>query len=243
MALKSLLSAAMPATNVLSHWYALFDSGHFSSSDFYDSIEAELKARKLPQLKSSRPEFHEGGALSDKRVYLRLERERYAFDVCAAPFGTGYFFSLRLIEKPRSIGAFTVILVLSLLVFGFLWSRISFFQILIGAAICIAVSAFILWAIREMGSDPSKPAQGAETSDVDSFVLNAVVIGPLYERVRRDTYHRYDTRLLFQSVVPEIVKRKAADLTAQGGVSLVDAYEFSPLLGEIYRAVKIESGK
>ncbi|HTQ95417.1 MAG TPA: hypothetical protein VMH89_01350, partial [Candidatus Acidoferrum sp.] len=67
----------------------------------YRSVEDELKARKVPGLRISRVEYHEGGLLSDKRTYLRLARERFAFDVCAAPFGRAYFFSLRFVEVPR----------------------------------------------------------------------------------------------------------------------------------------------
>src|SRR3989442_1304322 len=93
-------SPAQPE-NMLSHWYTVTDGIQFSAQDFFAKIEAELKARKLPQLKMSRVEYHEGGILSDLRVYLRLARERYAFDICAAPFGREFFFSVRLIEKPR----------------------------------------------------------------------------------------------------------------------------------------------
>lgn len=48
-------------------------------------------------------EFSEGGLLSVKRDYLRLMRERLVFDICAAAFGTGYFFSFRFIEFPPGV--------------------------------------------------------------------------------------------------------------------------------------------
>jgi hypothetical protein len=75
-----------PPDSVLSHWYAFIDGVHFSAKDFYESIEDELAARKIPRLKSTRPEFFEGTVLSDKRIYLRLARERGVFEPRAAPF-------------------------------------------------------------------------------------------------------------------------------------------------------------
>lgn len=226
-----MLPAARPASNILSHWYSLYESGQFSSSVFYDSVEAELKSRKLPHLKSSRPEFHEGGFASDKRVYLRLERERYAFDVCAAPFGTGYFFSLRLVEKPRSWLSFIAALFLLLAANGMSDGRPGFFTY---AVLAIAVIMGIVYFANSV-SHPNKE----EPFDSDSFILNMAIVGPLYERARADTYYRYDTRLLFQSVVADVVKRKVAEVTAQNGVSLLEAYDYSPLLGGTYKAVKI----
>ncbi len=80
----------------------------------------ELAARRLQQLKTSRVEYHEGEVLSDKRIYLRLARERYSFDVCAAPFGEGYFFSLRFVQVPRGgwFKIFAALFIAWLLLFG-----------------------------------------------------------------------------------------------------------------------------
>jgi hypothetical protein len=243
MSPQSMQPAARPATNVLSHWFSLFDRGHFSSAEFYDSIEAEIAERKLPKLRASRPEFHEGGALSDKRVYLRLERERYAFDICAAPFGTGYFFSYRMIEKPRSRLAF-VLIVAVLVVLGALVMRSGFnwMEVLIGILGIVLVVRIVMRLNAMMAQNDAAKAVHVLVGEgqFDSAVLNIAVVGEWYERVRADTYHRYDTRLLFQTLVPEIVKRHVVRLTSGGGVALVDAYEYSPLLNETYRAVKIE---
>jgi len=44
-------------------------------------------------------EFHEGGALSAKREYLRVLRREHIFDICAAPYGNGFFISWWLGEE------------------------------------------------------------------------------------------------------------------------------------------------
>lgn len=242
MAMKSFLSSARPADSILSHWYSLFESGQFSSSAFYDSIEAELQARRLPRLRSSRPEFHEGGVASDKRVYLRLERELYAFDVCAAPFGTGYFFSLRLVEKPRSyarlIACLAVLLVLSrlLTILSGQFEQGSLVFYVFGV---LALGVYLVVRMMKSDARPPTPLESGGGFDLDAFILNTAWIGDIYERTRVDTYYRYDTRLLFETIIADVVKRKVAELTSQNGVSLVGGYEYTPFVGGAYQAVKI----
>ena len=88
---------------VLEHWIAFAQGFQLSSSEFYDSVERELKTMEVPGLEMGRVEFAEGSILSDKRTYLRMVRERLVFDVCAAPFGKTYFFSCRFAEIPAVI--------------------------------------------------------------------------------------------------------------------------------------------
>jgi hypothetical protein len=85
-------------TPPLQHWIAFIDGFHYAPSEFYDAVEKELKARQVPGMDMSRIEFAQGGILSDKRLYLRMMRERLTFDVCAAPFGTSFFFSCRMAD-------------------------------------------------------------------------------------------------------------------------------------------------
>ena len=103
---------------VLNHWIAFLDGFNYSPQEFYAAVEKNLAARKVPSMDISRVEFSEGGALSDKRIYLRMIRERLAFDVCAAPFGTGYFFSCRSVYAPAVVTLWHVLGVL--LFFGLL---------------------------------------------------------------------------------------------------------------------------
>lgn len=94
--------------NVLSHWYTPVPNFSMSTKEFYDKVEAELKAQQVPGLDISRPEISEGGIFSAKRQYLRLTRGDLIFDICACPFGVNYFFSCRMAAKPP-VGAKGVI--------------------------------------------------------------------------------------------------------------------------------------
>lgn len=201
--------------NVLSHWYVLTDGIQFSAQDFYGSVEDELAARKVPRLKSTRVEFSEGGLVSDKRTYLRLARERYAFDVCAAPFGTGYFFSLRLVEKPRSWLQLFALGVLLLI----LWNvgQRAYYEIRqnfwwVFSFVAMAVAGW--WIVKQQRDQTGaaalpKPAADAamfpaEMPDFDAFLLNLAVIGDWYERIRKDTDHRHDTQLIYHTLISDI---------------------------------------
>src|ERR1041385_5842009 len=84
----------------LNHWIASAEGFNYSPKAFYDELKARLDERKVPDLTQEQIEFAEGGLLSDKRTYLRIQRERLLFDICAAPFGTGFFFSCRTVRLP-----------------------------------------------------------------------------------------------------------------------------------------------
>src|ERR1039458_5798013 len=88
---------------ILDSWIVFADSFSLPPQEFYAAIEKEMNARKIPSMEISREEFSEGGLLSDKRIYLRLFRERLALYTCAAPFGTGYFFSCRTVYVPALV--------------------------------------------------------------------------------------------------------------------------------------------
>src|SRR3954452_17330279 len=95
------------------HWHTLIDGFSTSALDFYELVEAGIARRQIPDLKISEVEWKESGLGSGKRVYLRVSREGLNFDICAAPFGTGYFFSWWLARIPRV-----------LFDFGFLFSAV-----------------------------------------------------------------------------------------------------------------------
>jgi hypothetical protein len=232
---------------VLEHWYAFVDGCQFSSREFYDAVEAELVEREIPHLNVSRPEFFEGSALSDKRTYLRLSRERFAFDICAAPFGTGYFFSMRFVEKPRG-GLVQLLLALTLLAVATggvikLSESIKDFRWYLVPALLVLLIYLYVKRVTEVNQDSAagRPAAPKEVPDFDSFLLGLPIIGEWYERRRKDTYFRHDTRLLYHSVVSSVVKKKAEEATAAKGVRLVRQYTYSPIFGELYKAKPSES--
>lgn len=201
--------------------HALVPDYQGSVSGFYESIEKELEARKVPGLEMSRIEFAEGGLLSAKRVYLRVRRERLIFDICSSPFGTSWFFSYRsgFIPFSWSIWQFVFLLaVLSLLyllyplVFGLLWGSVVFGLTVIGGLV-------LLNAIASSGNN-----------DLDSKLLKIPILGSLYEVFfRPDTYYRKDSRIMYQELLKLVVETQVKDETAEAGIENVAFTETLPL--------------
>lgn len=204
-----------------------------STDEFYQSIEKELKSRQVPGLEMSRIEFSEGGLLSDKREYLRMSRERLVFDICAAPFGTAYFFSCRFAEIPSMVRLWQLLVLLAV------WGVFAFFSLaactrLFGALTIvvwpvgwIVLTAFAIYLLRN--------AVTMGLRDLDAFLINSP-FGPIYERwFRRETYYRQDTRLMYCDTVNAVVKGLVEEITAAKGVKLVQFNEYNPILGELYK--------
>lgn len=221
--------------DVLNHWIAFADGFSTSPSEFYAGLEKEVADRQVPSMQMSRIEFPEGGLLSEKRIYLRMLRERLVFDVCAAPFGNGFFFSCRTAEIPIAIqwwhwpvfagGALLAISItwyaLARMTGSFFWS-VTLLVVLLGTSI---------YSIR------NAVALGLE--DLDATLIKTPVFGPIYEVVfRRESYHRIDSRMCYLEVVPMVVKKLAEDTTAAKGVKLTRQYELAPVLGELYKPVR-----
>jgi hypothetical protein len=197
--------------DVLSHWYTLVDHFNISCKDFYAGIERELTLHKVPDLKISRVIFSEGGFLSANREYLRMKRERLVFDICAAPFGTSYFFSMRFAELPQGAPWWRWIpIVGSLALIGKLWvlpSDYGIIQPIIGTIVVLVLLCLILSIIGKPGEE---------------------------------TYYRQDTRLMYLEVVDAVVKQKIAEFTSAHGIHLLNIRRHSPLMDDLYRTTHFD---
>jgi hypothetical protein len=217
---------------VLQHWIAFAEGFQLSSSEFYDSVERELKAREVQGMEMARVEFAEGGILSDKRTYLRMVRERLVFDVCAAPFGNSFFFSCRFAEIPAVIKLWQLVVVLvSFAAIVILAWRIAGF--IPGTLLLFAALTLLIYTLRN--------AVAMGLRDLDASLIKSPVFGPIYERFfRKETYYRQDTRLMYLETVSRLVKQLTEDAVAAKGVKLTRQYEQAQILGELYKRVKPE---
>ncbi len=87
------IKGAFRKKTILSHWHHRFETPPFSSQEFYQGVKELLVTKEMRHVASSSITYSEGGILSPNREYLRIQYEDFAFDLCAAPFGTGYFVS------------------------------------------------------------------------------------------------------------------------------------------------------
>src|SRR5688572_12043324 len=119
--------SAAPLDAVMSHWSKLFENFQTSPLPFYDSVEAAIARREIPDVAMERVEYKEGGLISARREYLRVKRGKHAFDVCAAPFGTGFFFSTWLVEVPVLSGLHKLLIFMGMFFVFMVFASWSFF--------------------------------------------------------------------------------------------------------------------
>lgn len=86
------------------NWSHLFANMQHDPEDFYKLVEANLAERQVPDFKTDRKTFKQGGLLSYSRIYLEVSRGDFIFHICAAPWGTGFFFSSWTRKKENTIG-------------------------------------------------------------------------------------------------------------------------------------------
>lgn len=214
---------------VLSHWIAFVESFSLAPQEFYQLIERALAQRKIPGLEISRVEYGEGGLLSDQRIYLRMIRERLAFDTCAAPFGTGFFFSCRTVYSPAVLRWWHLLVVLV-----FFNLTLGVLTQLLGYSFAILAQLTLILAIIQVFRNSAV----AKVADIDATLMKIPVVGPVYERwFRKETYYRQDTRLVYLETVTKLVQELAEEITAAKGVKLVRQFQTAPVFGELYKPV------
>jgi len=92
-----------PAKVIISNWSHYFEDISFSSDDFYLTIKQLVESRKFPDVSVRQINLLQGTWLLAERQYLRVRRRRLIFDICAAPYGTGFFVSWWLGENPSAL--------------------------------------------------------------------------------------------------------------------------------------------
>ena len=221
--------------DVIEHWYALVPGFSTSGKEFYTGIENELKSREVPGLDIAYVDFAEGGIMSGKREYLRMTRERLVFDICAAPFGTAFFFSCRFAQIPAVIKLWQLLVVL---VGAFMATMLAlrYAGLILGGLLLVAGVIFFIYLLRN--------AVALGLKDLDTSLINSPVFGPIYENwFRKETYYRHDTRLMYLDTVNAVVKAKVEEVTGAKGIKLVRFMEHSPILGELYKPTSVSLPK
>src|SRR5579862_2643000 len=218
----------------IAHWHQLLENFHTSSLEFYSSLEAAIKARSVPELHSARIEHKEGGLASAKREYLRMHRGKHAFDICAAPFGTGFFVSWWFTEPPLKFAFLYLI--------GFLFGLLIIVNVAyaIGLAVGMSTSGFtsgflygaifvffgvplLLWVLGNAVRNGSIRGE--------STLLAIPLIGWLYEKIFAPaTFYAMDTAIMYQKAVHSAVREVIECMTADKGVRALSEEEWKPIM-------------
>lgn len=214
-------------SHVLRHWYAYVEDFSTSPREFYAAIEAEIFRRELPKVELTYLNRSEGSLLaSPRRLYLRLRQADTLFDLCAAPFGSGFFFSFRVSALPFRFGVVDVLTVLFVLGFGGLYLVRTFG--LLGGGVLLVLLLSLLAAT--LWSSPRVQAGGP-----DDLLLSLRVVGPLYYHFfRARTLYREDATLVYLQAVERIFRRQVDELTLAHGVKLSRTFDYDQVLGGAY---------
>jgi hypothetical protein len=206
-------------------WLFSADGFDFDAQEFYSLVEKNLASRKIPGMEISRVEFAEGGLMSNQHLYLRLMRERFAIDTCAAPFGSHYFFSCRFVHVPALVRLWHI--VAAILFFGLVFNLLIKPLGFVFAVIAVVGLLFAIVGVLR---------NAVAFTDLDTLLLKIPVVATIYENwFRMETYYRIDTRTLFKKILPDLIKVAAEEITAAKGIKLVRQSEPPPILAELYR--------
>jgi hypothetical protein len=184
-----------------------------SPLEFYAAVENAFRKIKVPGLKIDREEIAEGSFLSDKRIYLRLMRERLAFYICAAPFGTRYFISCRSAYVLPAVKFWHVAAVLAVIGIAFLTLAHLLDAVFVGLAMLSLILATIL-RFRNVLT--------LRLQNVDALLLEIPVVSQIYQMYfRKETYYRIDMRSMYLETIPKVVWELVDDVTGAKGIKLV----------------------
>jgi len=86
-----------------SNWNTLIDSFEYSTEEFYVKFKKEMLSHGVSGITASDISLKEGNVFSPRRRYIRVRWKEYQYDICAAPFGSGFFISWWLLYK-NSLG-------------------------------------------------------------------------------------------------------------------------------------------
>jgi hypothetical protein len=211
--------------DILDYWIHSADGFSMSPQEFYANVEQQMEARKIPGMEITRQEFAEAGMLSDKRLYLRLMRERLAITTCAAPFGKVFFFSCRTVYVPALVRLWHI---LAAFVFFYAVGRLLIIPLgLPFAAIAVITLIFAIAGVLRNAS-----AEGF--SDLDSILLGIPVVATIYEDwFREDTYYRLDSRNLYLKLLPKLILEIAGETCAEKGVKLEPQFQRTPAIAKL----------
>ena len=208
---------------VISHWHTLVDGFNTSSLDFYTAVEESVKAREVPDAKFSRVEFKEGGFASAKREYLRVERGNVAFDIGAAPYGKGFFFSWWL---SRLGPEHPFLYLLGFLAAVFIGTPILSYPFRGSCGYFVVLPIVLVGIVVGLAFLARNEIFGPE-----EHILAIPILGWIYEKIFNPiTYYSLDTALMFQESVSRAVNEVIEGLLTGQGLRALSEDQLKPTI-------------
>lgn len=212
--------ATKALAKIHSHWHRSFEGLlDVTPKEFYARVEDAVERRQIPDVVRSRVDWHEGGMLSAKREYLRVQRNQYVFDICGAPFGNGFFVSSWAGEF-RS-GPATLFLVLIGLAFA-VGLLVKIFDLALGLFLSLFAVPALVWYLARHTP--------VAFEGWDDPIVELPLIGPVYEKLFRPvTYYKIDTAQMFHDSVHTAVLEVVDEITKVKGLRALTELEQKPV--------------
>jgi hypothetical protein len=206
----------MGKPQVEGHWHTLIEGFATSSLDYYELVKAGIARRQIPDLKISQVDWKESGLGSGRRVYLRVSREGLNFDICAATFGTGYFFSWWLAAIPQIL--LDVCVLFGILGLWFVSFLVFALAIRVEGCSGFGVGSMVAFSLAFGGPIGLGFLVRFGNFGWEPTVLSMPITGFAYRFLFRPaTYFNEDTALMFrESVHAAVTEAVDAVTTAQG---------------------------
>lgn len=203
----------------------LVENLEYSPQQFYATLIANLHARKIPELEEEPVTIHQAGIFSPRRLYLQIRRERLVFEICAAPFGTGFFFSERLYDRRRDARWYHYVILGGLLACtGFLIVR-SYGPL--KTTLMLSGIILSLWFLMRLSLISSMRFLQ------DQF-FDTPLLGPIYQSLfHPDTYYRQDSNACYAQAVHAAVNQTISDILQATGVHRADSPESEPFAANL----------
>jgi hypothetical protein len=224
----------------------LIENFNYSPKEFYVLLAKSLESRRIPGLSAGLVKLYESVLGSPKRLYMTVDRERFVYYVCAAPFGSGFFFSWRLVDERRPgewyhVVAVFVLIGISTLYFstilispilqllstmGFDIISLAKIGVWLPAAFFV-LQTVLLWTLMRCAAIP-----GYEK--LAMIVEPTPIVGRVFERFfRPDTYYRQDSQEMFKKAFENALNETIDAVTAPQGARKRDIPD-APIVSNLH---------
>lgn len=219
-------AAATRKNRLLGYWPRLFENVQFSPRQFYANFLENLEIQKIPDLEVNALTLRQSGVFSARRLYVQFRRERLVFELCAAPFGTGFFCSGRLYDRSREARWYHVLIATVLLssIALLLWFKLGVFTSLVAFTGLLS----LLWSLMRL-------SLVATMRWMEDQLFDLPLIGPIYQSLfHPDTYFRQDTNACYEQALHHALDQTIADLLKTKGVHGDGAPLTAPRVAELH---------
>lgn len=139
----------------IDRWATVVEDFNISSLGFYSLLEQLIQEKCIDELIFKRVYKSDGGILSGHRECLQIDWGPLRYLITAAPFGTDYYFSIRLTIRQETFGQFKALALTGIILYGTSWlpTVLPVYQFIDSdwwfPLVMVLSTPFLLWGVRK----------------------------------------------------------------------------------------------